>query len=280
MEANAEHTDEIDSSLDAGCVSKEEPIDMTVVVREAEQAEVEIKRTETLLAAAKQDVIAAQQKGNRAAATAAVERLSRLLATQRARAASTAAGSEEWLATASSARLSNAVSAKLNEAIAQIPGITVASCASVFHQEDKRIVGVSCGLDYRTPEAVHPSAGPAVREAQRAACLLAINAAVDAELPLVLECHDAPSPELNMRPVDVKSSVMNSDPDLEPEPESESQPTTKLIESASKDLVKLLAQAAPPSTTLILRCGSLTTASKPGLPKLMQVWPKLFVGAH
>ena len=261
---------------------KQEPIDMTVVVREAEQAAVEIKRTEGLLAAAKQEVLACQQKGNTTAATASVERLRRLLAAQRARAATTAAGSEEWLATASSARLSGAVETNLRDAIAQISeDISDASDSPKVDTGDRRVVGVSCGLDYRTPEAIHPITGRAVREAQRTACLLAISTAVEKGLPVVLECHDAPPSALNKRPTGMTPA--DTSLDVEPEPElvsSHSSSGVVSIESASTDLVKLLVKAAPPSTTLILRCGSLTTAPKPGLPKLMQVWPKLFIGAH
>ena len=260
---------------------KEEQIDMTVVVREAEQAAVEIKRTEGLLAAAKQEVLACQQKGNATAATASVERLRRLLAAQRARAATTAAGSEEWLATASSARLSGAVEANLRDAIAQISdSISDASDSPEVDHEDRRVVGVSCGLDYRTPEAIHPITGRAVREAQRAACVLAISAAVEKGLPVVLECHDAPPSGLNNRAPGTTAADTSLGVEPEPEPESEVLSHSKPIESASADLVKLLIKAAPPSTTLILRCGSLTTAPKPGLPKLMKVWPKLFIGAH
>ena len=260
-----------DADADSDDGPKEEPIDMTVVVREAEQARVEIKRTEVLLAVAKQEVLAAQEKGNIAAASASVERLNRLLATQRARAATTAAGSEDWLATASSARLSSVVQTKLHEAIAQMSS---SPDRAALHDVDRRVVGVSCGLDYRTPEAVHPRTGRAVREAQRAACLLAITAAVDAGLPLFLECHDAPPSGLTARPAGAHTMGLPASVEAEPTPEPEPEP----IESASSDLVKILVKAAPPSTTLILRSGSLTTAPKPGLPKLMQVWPKLFVG--
>lgn len=278
MDEDAVETDEeagdcadANANAESEDAPKEEPIDITVVVREAEQAGVEINRTEALLAAAKQEVVNCQQKGNVAAATAAVERLGRLLVTQRARAASTAAGSEEWLATASSARLSRAVEIKLHEAIAQIPGT---SDGLPVRGANKRVVGVSCGLDYRTPEAVHPITGHAVRAAQQAACVLAVSAAVAAELPVVLECHDAPLlPEPAARPAAAQSAEAAAC--VEPEPQAES----KLIESASSDLVKILVKAAPPSTTLILRSGSLTVAPKPGLAKLMQVWPNLYVGA-
>lgn len=264
-----------DTDADSDDGRKEEPIDMTVVVREAEQARLEIKRTEALLAAAKQEVLATQQKGNMALASAAVERLNRLLATQRARAATTAAGSEDWLATASSARLSSVVETKLHEAIAQIPR---SPDETALDDVDRRVVGVSCGLDYRTPEAVHPRTGRAVREAQRAACLLAITTAVDAGLPLVLECHDAPPTELTARPAGARSTELPASVEAEPPPEPEAKLESEPIESASSDLVKMLVKAAPPRTTLILRSGSLTIAPKPGLPKLMQVWPKLFIG--
>lgn len=274
-EADVDTDADADAGSDIDQCPKEEPIDMTVVVREAEQAEVEIKRTETLLAASKQEVLAAQQKGNIAAASAAVERLNRLLATQRARAAIAAAGSEDWLATASTARLSSTVEKKLRETIAQIPR---GQDGMALDDVDRRVVGVSCGLDYRTPEAVHPRTGRAVREAQRAACLLAINAAVDVGLPVVLECHDAPRLESTVRPAAAHATEMTTSAEPEPQPEPEAEPASEPIESASSDLVKILVKAAPPSTTLILRSGSLTIASKPGLPKLLQVWPKLFIG--
>ena len=268
-EDDVETGDEADDGADANAESeepaKEEPIDITVVVRQAEQAGVEINRTEALLAVAKQEVVNCQEKGNVMAATAAVERLVRLLATQRARAARTAPGSAELLATASSARLSRAVEMKLHEAIAQIPGTS--------DGVDKRVVGVSCGLDYRTPEAVHPITGHAVREAQQAACVLAVSAAVAAGLPVVLECHDAPLPGPTATPAAAQSA--ESTACTEPEPQAESKP----IASASSDLVKILVKAAPPTTTLILRSGSLTVAPKPGLARLMQVWPDLYVGA-
>jgi hypothetical protein len=256
---------------------------MTVVVREAEQAAVEIKRAEVALITAKQEVLACQKKG-KAAANAAVERLRRLLASQRARAASTAAGSEEWLVTASSARLSSTVETKLSEAIvsakspfkiaaADTPTAGSGDSAGAEAQQEEegqhqqeRVVGVSCGLDYRTLEATHPRAGPAVRAAQREACLLAINAAVKAGLPLVLECHDAPPweppAEKATKPKE-EGATTEPEPESEPEPEPEPQPQPEPIESAASDMVKMLVKAAPPSTTMVLRCGAPTALFAP-----------------
>jgi hypothetical protein len=144
------------------------------------------------------------------------------------------------------------------------------------------VVGVSCGLDYRTAEATHPRTGKAVREAQRAACLLAVKAAVAAGLNLVVECHDAPmpaeSPSASAAAESVASSGPDSETDPEPEPKSELVLAPDAIESAAKDLLVMLIKTVPPSMTILLRCGSLTTAPKPGLAKLLQVWPKLYVG--
>ena len=111
--------------------------------------------------------------------------------------------------------------------------------------------------------------GAAVRAGQREACLLAVEAAVAASAPLLLECHAAPPAKAkpDKETKEVKDGKDDKDGGTE---ESEEKPP---MDDACADMLRILVKAAPPAATLVLRCGSLTTSPK--LPKLLQVWPKV-----
>ena len=160
-----------------------------------------------------------------------------------------------------------------------------------LHEHQPLVVGVSCGLDYRVPDALHPDTvrvptyaarvasqgspgasvgaaqGAAVRAGQREACMLAVEAAVAASAPLLIECHAAPPAKA--KPEKAAKEAKDDKGGGKEEEEEEEPP----MDDACADMLRILVKAAPPSATLVLRCGSLTTSPK--LPKLLQVWPKV-----
>ena len=96
--------------------------------------------------------------------------------------------------------------------------------------------------------------------------MLAVEAAVAASAPLLIECHAAPPAKAKPE----KAAKEAKDDKGGGKEEEEEEPP---MDDACADMLRILVKAAPPSATLVLRCGSLTTSPK--LPKLLQVWPKV-----
>jgi len=200
----------------------------------------ELKTTQAATKRAQEQlVVASAHKKGRASAEAEVMRLRKVLAGQRAR----QVDAQEVLEGAAQARLNPIVLTSLDDRM-ELHRLGV-------------VVGISCGLNYDCAEARHPVLGEAVRGAQKAACKHAIEAAVKEGLPIVLECQDTAA---------TKIDTLDTDPF----------PTA--IPLASSDLVRIMVEAAPPETTLLLRNGSLTVAPKPGIQQLLCTWPKLYLG--
>jgi Tat protein secretion system quality control protein TatD with DNase activity len=219
------------------------PIDMTMLLRSTQ----EMTRTQAEFKLANQHLTASNKK-SRNDAFMEVKRLRNLLTSLAAQ----AGDSEQLIDAATSAGLSPLVGKKLTDSILNFSG-----------NGGKLVVGVSCGLDYGTTEALHQRIGPAVRAAQRNACEFAVKAAVDSRLPIVLECHDAPPSAYSKPESDASTNETDEEESLK-------------VESAVSDLVRILAKAAPETTTILLRTGSLTIA--PELNELLKVWPNVFVG--
>ena len=224
------------------------PIDVAAMIQslsDMEQAEAELKL-------ARQQLIASKKKA-RAHAEAKVMRLQELLASRQENTALL-----ESNKTLESMELSPVVGEMLDEAVSSIM-----TGAALKHDQNRLVVGISCGLDYRTPETLHPTAGTAVRKSQRKACEHAVKVAVKANLPIVLECHNSPP----QKPFDGVEEQISANLNAKP-----------MRSTAVSDLIKILVESAPSDTTILLRCGSLTTSEEPGLLKILEVWPKLFVG--
>ena len=99
--------------------------------------------------------------------------------------------------------------------------------------------------------------------------MLAVEAAVAASAPLLIECHAAPPAKAKPEKAAKDVKEAKDDKGGGKEEEEEEPP----MDDACADMLRILVKAAPPSATLVLRCGSLTTSPK--LPKLLQVWPKV-----
>jgi Tat protein secretion system quality control protein TatD with DNase activity/rubrerythrin len=192
----------------------------------------DLQQTEQASQQAKARLVASSDRQGRASAQAEVGRLRKMLAGQAARQVDT----EELVQGALAGRLDPTVIASLAAAV-------------TGYQENDRMVGIGCGLNYDTAAALDPRFGSVVREAQKEACRASVQAAVEAKLPLVLECCNATT-----------------------------DPAEASLALATSDLVHILAESAPLAMKILLRSGSLTVAEQPGLAKLMETWPNLYVG--
>jgi len=243
------------------------PIDiefLTKVTVEFQKTQAEMKKTA-------EKTLTAKNKKSRSAAQAEVARLRKVLESQRARILQHEEMLDSGGSPADSAHVDPRVSEKLDFAIDK-------------YKDHPLVVGVCCGLDYDTPAARHSRYGPAIRQAQRDACTLVVQAAVKANLPIVVECNELEHSDDNDGPQSSSDAERSSkDPgslhsDYNDGPQSSSDAERSSKDPASLDLIRILAQHAPHDAKILVRNGSLTTATKPGLSALLQTWPNFHIG--